>query len=139
LPHHTFDSIKRRTGWPSRALRNRSALIVATLALGLALGGASASGAAGIHMLRCGALRGAWGLRYSIVADRATCTTARDVFVAFFARKGTRRLDPFTGAIDRVVDGWMCGGLPGGFSCTELGPHGTIPQQLGPNITAEVL
>jgi hypothetical protein len=114
-------------------------VIVAMLALGLALAGASVSGAAGIHMLRCGTLRGAWGYRYSILADRATCTTARGVFGALFERKGTRRMDPFTGRIDKVVDGWMCGGIPGGFSCTKLAPNGTIPLQLGPNITAEVL
>ena len=137
FPHPSRDPMNNKPdGWK----RNRIAVIGAMLALGLALAGASASGAAGIRLLHCGTLRGAWDLRYSIVADRATCNTAKGVFVAFFARKGRRSRDPFTGQLDRIIDGWMCGGIPsGGFACTKLGPHGTIPQQLGPNITAQVL
>ena len=121
--------------------RSRTALIGAALALalGVALAGTSAAGAAGIRLAHCGTLRGAWGARFAILADRASCTTARTVFVALFSHKGTRRRDPFTSHIDKVIDGWMCGLVPGGFSCTKLGPHGTIPQQLGPNINAEVL
>jgi hypothetical protein len=109
------------------------------LALGLALMAASAAGSTGIHFQHCGTLRGAWSAQYSILADRASCTTARGVFGAFFARKGVRRIDPFTSQVDKVIDGWMCGKIPGGFSCTKLGPNGTIPQVLGPNISADVL
>ena len=109
------------------------------LAFGLALAGTSAAGAAGIHFLHCGTMRGAYAARYSILADRANCGTARGVFAAFFAGRGRRRTDPFTSHTDKVIDGWMCGSVPGGYSCTKLSPRGTIPLQLGPNIEADVL
>lgn len=106
------------------------------LALGLALTGAGAAGAAGVHFTHCGTLRGP-GARFTILAYHARCGTARRVFTALFAGKGRRRT--VAGKIDRVIDGWICGSGAGGFGCGKLGPHGTIlpynPRQ--PVINAE--
>jgi hypothetical protein len=108
------------------------------LAFGLALTAASVAGAAGMHFQHCGTLSGP-GARFTILAHRAPCATARRVFRGLFAGKGHRRRDPFTGQIDEVIDGWICGGGAGGFGCGKLGPHGTVqrykPGQ--PSINAE--
>jgi hypothetical protein len=118
--------------------RNRTAAVGVILAVGLALTGAGAAGAAGLRFRHCGTLRGP-GARFSILAYHARCATARHVFGALFAGKGRRRKDPSTGQIDRVIDGWICGSGAGGFGCAKLGPHGTIlPYKPGqPSINAE--
>lgn len=110
------------------------------LALGLALTGASVAGAAGLHFQHCGTLPGP-GARFAILAHRARCRTARRVIGGLFAGRGHDRRDPSTGQIDKVIDGWICGGGAGGFGCGKLGPHGTIlPYKPGqPVIDAEAL
>lgn len=100
-------------------------MIGVMLALGLALTGASVSGAAGVRFQHCGTLPGP-GARFAILAHRVHCPTARRVIRGLFAGRGRDRRDPSTGQIDKVVDGWICGGGAGGFGCGKLGPHGRI-------------
>jgi len=115
-------------------------VISAVLVLIAALATASGAGAAGVHFQHCGTLRGP-GARFAILAHRTRCQTARRVIGGLFAGKGHDRRDPSTGQIDKVVDGWICGGGAGGFGCSKLGPGGAIvpyrPQQ--PSIDAEAL
>lgn len=113
-------------------------MIGVVFALALTLGGASVAGAAGLHFQHCGTLRGG-GARFTILAHRARCRTARRVFGALFAGRGHDRRDPSTGQIDKVIAGWICGGGAGGFGCGKLGPGGAIePYSPGqPSIDAE--
>lgn len=111
-------------------------MIGAALALGLALAlaGAGGAGAAGLHFEHCGTLRGP-GARFSIIAYKAHCPTARRVFRTLFAGGGRRWRDPGTGKTYRVIDGWTCGSAAGGFSCGKPGPDGTT-SAYGPSLNA---
>jgi hypothetical protein len=103
----------------------RVAVVGAILAIGMAvaLAGPGGAGAAGLRFAHCGTLRGP-GARFSILAYKARCRTARRVFRTLFAGGGRRWRDPGTGQLDRIIDGWTCGSAAGGFSCGKPGPNG---------------
>jgi hypothetical protein len=106
------------------------------LVLGVALvstGTATASG--GLSFRHCGTMSGP-GARFAILAHRARCPVARRVFRDLFAGRGHPRRSPGTGQLDTAVDGWLCGGGAGGFSCAKLRDGKALPVNQG-NIDAE--
>lgn len=113
-------------------------IVVIVLALGVVLmstGPATARGA--LRFRHCGTMAGP-GARFAILAHRAQCRVARRVFRDLFAGRGHSKKDPATGALDTVVDGWLCGGGAGGFSCAKLRNGRALPITHG-NIDAEGL
>lgn len=112
--------------------------MVIALVLGVLLvstGPASASGA--LSFRHCGTMPGP-DARFAILAHRAPCRVARRVFRDLFAGRGHHRRSPGTGEIDTAVDGWLCGGGAGGFSCGKLHDGRALPVSRG-NIDAEGL
>jgi hypothetical protein len=113
-------------------------MAVIALVLGVVListGPATASG--GLSFRHCGTMSGP-GARFAILAHRAECRVARRVFRDLFAGRGHSKKDPATGGLDTVVDGWLCGGGAGGFSCAKLRNGKALPITHG-NIDAEAL
>jgi hypothetical protein len=102
-----------------RTTRTLGVAVVVALA---AAASASAGEAATRH---CGTMAGP-GARFSVSEHGANCRVARRVFRELFAGRGKSRRDPSTGALDTVVDGWLCGGGASGFGCSKLGAGGRI-------------
>jgi hypothetical protein len=116
----------------------KARIVIIGLVLGVVLAWTGPATASGFLSFRhCGTMPGP-GARFAILAHRTRCRVARGVFKDLFAGRGHHRRDARTGAVDTTVDGWLCGGGAGGFSCTKLRKGKTLPVTSG-NIDAEGL